>query len=260
VNRSASDYYPALVAAFRQQLAEGVSLNYARAASQSGVTSVTAKRVYHDGRPGTATHAPFPPIKAVIEREAQERAGETPNAHAPIVEAASPPPVVALAPSASALTPPRAPSVASEDAEAKAVGITRHAVEGLAAVATHLLSGLIPMAAAARRQLETAAKDGQADAKWVSTELERIASSLSKSSGALARLVEAQSVLSGRPSQRVAVTREDVTSPQMSPEDAARFSVALLERIKRLDDQDGGSSPIDVMPLPAAEEERTDEL
>jgi hypothetical protein len=251
-NRAAEGYYDSLVAAFRVQVAEGDFPNFARAARAAGVGHMTARRIFEHGRSGTSTRGPLPPIRRVIE---QDKAGATaaPSlpAPSPTAEVAAPPP--ALVPAA---TPATAPAVAPPvpvdtlAVESRAVDVTRHAVEGCSAIATTLLSGLMPLAAAARRQLELAVASGTCDARWCAQMLESLSTSLSKSSNSLARLVEAQSTLSGRPSQRVAVTRDAEPLERLSDDEIRRRAAIvwgdLEARVRELGAEQ--AEPVDVGP------------
>jgi hypothetical protein len=146
---------------------------------------------------------------------------------------AAPAPVPAVAPAL--IAPSRATPLPPDtiDVENHAVATARHAVEGVAAISVTLLSGLQPLAAAARKQLEMAVASGTCDAKWVATMLESLATSLAKSSNSLARLVEAQSVLSDRPTQTVRVERTEAVAPSISDAEARRRAELITETMFR---------------------------
>lgn len=266
-NRSAESYYDTLLDAFKRQAALGRLPDYADAAAAAGVQPATARRIFHRGRSGTANRGPLPAIATVLGVSLDRGPFYSPPPVAATANAPKPTPPkpqsaaadvtpLALAPSALApvtTPPPAAPSqlpaarpatTDTTEIEDRALGAARHAVEGVAALSTVLLSGLQPLAQAVRRQLEEAARTGTADAKYVAAMLESLATSLGKASNSLARLVEAQSVTSGRVQQRISVARAETTEPaeRLSDDEIRRRTsivlAALAEQARELGAQD----------------------
>jgi hypothetical protein len=170
------------------------------------------------------------------------------------VRSVAAPPAQALPASISAApgTEVVAPRVASDpdlvyDLEAKAIRATRHAAEGVAVISTKLLAALVPCATAARLQLERALETDGVDARWTADMLQRIAESVAKASGSLARLVEAQSVLDGRPNQRIAVS--DDRAANAAGIQTMRAALAELDAWSQRERDRKSLEPIDVTPV-----------
>lgn len=236
MNRSADVFYENLLLAFREQIVDGTYPNFFRAAEKAKVSRRTVKRAFEKGYPPTLERGPLPSIRSVL------------NTPVPSEARAVVPPPPAPPPMMPAPTAPPSHQVPEEvlAAEQKAVHAVRHAAEGVAAVSTTLLAALMPCALAVRRQLERSLDSDIIDVRFVADMLQRVSDSVSKSSSALARLVEAQSTLSGRPNQRVSV---DDSREAAAMGVAARAALAELSSWSERERGRRQLEPIDVTPI-----------
>jgi hypothetical protein len=254
-NRAAGSIFPLLAAAFRERV--GQPIDFQTVGKIAGTTTATARRAYYSGWPATTTRGPLPPIRDSLRAaslsahaaEPEPSAPELPVDSQPAPAPESPPPPQSVGPQAAGaipepavLTPPptrtsiQALVVTSDQAhqeEARVVATVRNAVHGVASISTSLLSGLVPLAAAAKLQLQLAAESGNADPRFVADLLGRLSDTLGKSASALAKLVAAESTLTGRPTQRVEINRTEPPQERRTPEEAAAHTRAVLAEFTR---------------------------
>ena len=247
-NRSAKSVYEPLRLAYIQQLVAGAKIvDHSVAARAAGTTTRTADKAWFRGWPATAARGPLLPLRVLLAPSAEPAAPTT----------ASPPPPAAsnsyspseapdlpqpAEPASVAAAPVQATVVATSvvptrpdptEKEERAVDVCRHALEGVASVATHLLAGLVPLAAIARKNLEAAAQNGMAEPRLVVDLTERTANALAKTANALASLVASQSTLSGRIQTRSAHAHAIVPMPPPASDVTADLSAKLLAALTR---------------------------
>lgn len=229
--------------AYIQQLVAGAKIvDHSVAARAAGTTARTADKAWFRGWPGTATRGPLLPLSVLLTPPAEPAASTTPSPPPqadfdtseavrvqpgpPDEPGSMPAHVKATATVVATSVVPTRPDPTEK--EERAVDVCRHALEGVARVATQLLAGLVPLAATARQNLEAAAQNGMAEPRLVVDLTERTANALAKTANALASLVASQSTLSGRIQTRSAHAHAIVPMPSPAPDVTADLSAKLL--------------------------------
>jgi hypothetical protein len=225
--------------------------NHLQVSKLTGIDRRTLTGGYLEGWPRTRNRPELPPIKTILD--AEELAAVSPAAEAPTAEsvaAATPAAADASATSpavATAVMP--APAVPVDPVEILREAATKALLQeleilkaargnaiGLLVTSQIFLKALHDSAPTIRQRLVALASDKPEKAIALLSELARIESETVRSAE---RLVATQRVIAGLPST---ITEHRVAphTPERTPEELARVSVAVLEAIGRMDDREDG--------------------